>query len=74
VCGEVDGNPGHAVAVRGVFHPPVGGALGVAFLQGFGVVAFAPVAARHLGTADLKSVFPGYSIGESNFKGFCQSG
>jgi uncharacterized protein (DUF1501 family) len=35
---------------------------------------FGEIAARHLGTADLKSVFPGYSIGESNFKGFCQSG
>jgi len=33
-----------------------------------------PAAARHLGTSDLKSVFPGYSISESKFKGFCQNG
>ncbi len=35
---------------------------------------FAEIAVRHLGTADLKSVFPGYSISASHFKGFCQSG
>ena len=31
---------------------------------------FGEVAARHLGTVDLKSVFPGYSVSASNFKGF----
>ena len=31
---------------------------------------FGEVAARHLGTANLKSVFPGYSSSESKFKGF----
>ncbi|HEX5832634.1 MAG TPA: DUF1501 domain-containing protein [Pyrinomonadaceae bacterium] len=31
---------------------------------------FGEAAARHLGTADLKSVFPGYSSSESKFKGF----
>ena len=31
---------------------------------------FGEVASRHLGTADLKSVFPGYSSSESKFKGF----
>jgi uncharacterized protein (DUF1501 family) len=35
---------------------------------------FGEIAARHLGTTDLKSIFPGYSISASNFKGFCQSG
>jgi uncharacterized protein (DUF1501 family) len=35
---------------------------------------FGEIAARHLGTADLKTIFPGYSIGTANFKGFCQSG
>ena len=35
---------------------------------------FGEIAARHLGTADLKSVFPGYTISPSRFKGFCQSG
>ena len=35
---------------------------------------FGEVAARHLGTSDLKSVFPGYSINALKFKGFCQSG
>jgi uncharacterized protein (DUF1501 family) len=35
---------------------------------------FGEIAARHLGTSDLKSVFPGYSISESKFKGFCQNG
>ena len=35
---------------------------------------FGELAARHLRTSDLKSVFPGYSISESKFKGFCQSG
>ena len=31
---------------------------------------FGEVAARHLGTANLKAVFPGYSPSESKFKGF----
>ncbi|HXQ73866.1 MAG TPA: DUF1501 domain-containing protein [Pyrinomonadaceae bacterium] len=31
---------------------------------------FGEVAARHLGAADLKSVFPGYSTNASKFKGF----
>ena len=35
---------------------------------------FGEIAARHLRTSNLKSVFPGYSISSSNFKGFCQSG
>jgi uncharacterized protein (DUF1501 family) len=35
---------------------------------------FAEIAVRHLRTTDLKSVFPGYSISASNFKGFCQNG
>jgi uncharacterized protein (DUF1501 family) len=35
---------------------------------------FGEIAARHLGASDLKSVFPGYSISGSKFKGFCQSG
>ena len=35
---------------------------------------FGEVAARHLGTPDLKSVFPGYSSSESKFKGFFQTG
>jgi uncharacterized protein (DUF1501 family) len=35
---------------------------------------FGEVAARHLGTANLKSVFPGYSTSESKFKGFFQTG
>lgn len=35
---------------------------------------FGEVAARHLGTPDLKSVFPRYSISESKFKGFFQNG
>ena len=35
---------------------------------------FGEIAARHLGATDLKSVFPGYSISASNFKGFCQTG
>jgi uncharacterized protein (DUF1501 family) len=35
---------------------------------------FGEVAARHLGTADLKAVFPGYSSSESKFKGFFQTG
>jgi len=35
---------------------------------------FGEIAARHLGTSDLKSVFPGYSISSSKFKGFCQNG
>lgn len=35
---------------------------------------FGEIATRHLGAADLKSVFPGYSISASKFKGFCQSG
>jgi uncharacterized protein (DUF1501 family) len=35
---------------------------------------FGEVAARHLGTPNLKSVFPGYSISESKFKGFFQTG
>lgn len=35
---------------------------------------FGEIAARHLGTSDLKSVFPGYATGASKFKGFCQSG
>ncbi|MDQ0665009.1 hypothetical protein QFZ35_003507 [Arthrobacter ulcerisalmonis] len=42
VPGEVEGDPGHAVPVRGVFHPPVGHGLGEALFQGFGVVAFPP--------------------------------
>ena len=35
---------------------------------------FGEIAARHLGTSDLGSVFPGYSIDAAKFKGFCQSG
>ena len=35
---------------------------------------FGEVAARHLGTSDLKSVFPRYSISETNFKGFFRNG
>ena len=35
---------------------------------------FGEIAALHLGTKDLKSVFPGYPITTSNFKGFCQNG
>ena len=35
---------------------------------------FGEVAARHFGTRDLKSVFPGYAISESKFKGFFQTG
>jgi uncharacterized protein (DUF1501 family) len=35
---------------------------------------FGEIAARHLGAADLKSVFPGYAISAANFKGFCQNG
>ena len=35
---------------------------------------FGEIAARHLGTADLKSIFPGYTISATRFKGFCQSG
>jgi uncharacterized protein (DUF1501 family) len=35
---------------------------------------FAEVAARHLGTADLKSVFPRYSISDTKFKGLFQTG
>jgi uncharacterized protein (DUF1501 family) len=35
---------------------------------------FGEVAARHLGTPNLKAVFPGYSISESNFKGFFRTG
>jgi uncharacterized protein (DUF1501 family) len=35
---------------------------------------FGELAARHLGTSDLKSVFPGYSTDARKFKGFCQSG
>ena len=35
---------------------------------------FGEIAARHLGTSDLKSVFPGYATGASKFKEFCQSG
>jgi uncharacterized protein (DUF1501 family) len=35
---------------------------------------FGEIAARHLGTKDLKSLFPGYSISASKFKGFCRSG
>jgi uncharacterized protein (DUF1501 family) len=35
---------------------------------------FGEIAVRHLRAADLKSVFPGYSINASKFKGFCQSG
>jgi uncharacterized protein (DUF1501 family) len=35
---------------------------------------FAEIAVRHLGTTNLKSVFPGYSVNAANFKGFCQSG
>jgi len=31
---------------------------------------FGEVASRHLGNSDLKSVFPGYSSSQSNFKGF----
>jgi uncharacterized protein (DUF1501 family) len=31
---------------------------------------FGEVASRHLGTTDLKKVFPGYSISESKFKAF----
>jgi len=31
---------------------------------------FGEVAARHLGTADLKTVFPGFNANASNFKGF----
>ncbi|HEX6283772.1 MAG TPA: hypothetical protein VFZ71_02815, partial [Pyrinomonadaceae bacterium] len=35
---------------------------------------FGEVASRHLGASDLKSVFPGYSISGSKFRGFFQSG
>ena len=35
---------------------------------------FGEIAARHLGTSDLKSLFPGYTISGSRFKGFCQNG
>jgi len=35
---------------------------------------FGEIAMRHLGAADLKSVFPGYAINAANFKGFCQNG
>lgn len=35
---------------------------------------FGEIAARHLGTSDLKSVFPGYPISASKFKGFFQNG
>jgi uncharacterized protein (DUF1501 family) len=35
---------------------------------------FGEVAARHLGTPNLKAVFPGYAISESNFKGFFRTG
>ena len=42
VCREVGGEPGHAVAVREVFDPPVFGAFGVAFFDADRVVAFAP--------------------------------
>ena len=35
---------------------------------------FGEIAAQHLRTSDLKSVFPGYSISAAKFKGFCQSG
>ena len=35
---------------------------------------FGEIAARHLGTSDLKSLFPGYTLKGSNFKGFCQNG
>ena len=35
---------------------------------------FGEVAERHLGTPALKSLFPGYSISESRFKGFFQTG
>ena len=35
---------------------------------------FGEVAARHLGTADLKSVFPRYSISDTKFKGLFQTG
>lgn len=35
---------------------------------------FGEVAARHLGATDLKSVFPRYSISESQFKGFFRNG
>ncbi|BAS17843.1 hypothetical protein AHiyo8_61460 [Arthrobacter sp. Hiyo8] len=36
------GEPGHAVAVREVFDPPLRGSCGVAFFDADGVVAFAP--------------------------------
>ena len=35
---------------------------------------FGEVTARHLGASDLKSVFPRYSISESQFKGFFRTG
>src|SRR6478672_1880246 len=35
---------------------------------------FGEIAARHLGTADLKALFPGYSLNASKFKGFCRTG
>ena len=35
---------------------------------------FGEIAMRHLGAADLKSVFPGYAISAAKFKGFCQNG
>src|SRR5690242_862778 len=35
---------------------------------------FGEIATRHLGSSDMKSVFPGYTISASNFKGFCQNG
>ena len=31
---------------------------------------FGEIASRHLGNKNLQSVFPGYSINESKFKGF----
>ena len=35
---------------------------------------FGEVAARHLGTSNLKSLFPGYASSESKFKGFFRNG
>lgn len=35
---------------------------------------FGEIAARHLGTSELKSLFPGYTPSASKFKGFCRTG
>ena len=42
VGGKVRGEPGHAVPVRGILHPPVGSAAGVAFFDADRMVPFPP--------------------------------